>query len=59
MVANPEVIPARKSCAKTKCVIRQESDFRAQRQPLERESDHRTLIDVDSPASSKAAAPLL
>ena len=29
------------------------------KQPLERESDHRMLIDADSPASSTAAASLL
>ena len=29
------------------------------KQPLERESDHRMLIDAGSPASSKAAASLL
>jgi hypothetical protein len=35
------------------------TDFVASNKALERESDHRMLIDADSPASSTAAASLL
>jgi hypothetical protein len=56
MISKIELLPIRRLLARNADSLYR---LRSIKQPVERESNHRMLIDADSPASSTVAASLL